>query len=138
MTLRLRRPTAQFPAGGWQFKCPFTGYATEPYQGGPEWHAAKIIAVRKANPHIIPGEPQWLDVASVVQEIYREKAKTAPQLFVDSNQPVAPRHPTIVAAQSKSKCACGATETTVEYCKSCGGRKVIGFKCVACGVIRRR
>lgn len=136
MIYQLKNPNSSFPQYGWPFTDPRTGFICKGYEGTPTMHAVKIINHRRANPHVYSkDEPQWFDTQSVVQEIYAQKAATHPHLFrgfddamvtiqnVNNRQALAPT----------VKCKCGAQDFDPIFCKTCGGRKVTGYRCKSCG-----
>jgi len=132
MILQLRCPTCQFPGpNGFAFTDPRTGFKVAGWEGTAQMNAIKIIANRRANPHIYdPAESQWFDRASVVQEIYAEMNKTQPELFNgfggNVQLPVTP-------GPSGMVCSCGSTDCTPIYCATCSGQRVTGWTCNSCG-----
>lgn len=140
MSLRLKNPSNQFPPGGYPFTDERTGFKVDPMSGTPDMHAVKIIAHRRANPHIYPpAEPQWFDQTSVREEVLQQKFKTNPELFVGQPEKIK-----LIKAKSKvidpgnSICECGALDWEPTFCPTCGGRKkVTGFKCRKCGRTRK-
>lgn len=137
MILRLKNANAsQFPPAGWNFLDPKTGFKCVGHEGTPAMHAAKIIANRRANPHIYPAsETAAFDTQSVIQEIYQQKFVTHPGLFVGFDQPprvrAVPEGAKVIVGNNA--CSCGSLEFIEELCKTCGGRKVVGWKCSKCG-----
>jgi hypothetical protein len=136
MKLQLKRPNDQFPPGGFGFIDPRTRRIFNGYEGTPAMHARNIRAHRLANPKLYPTEEsKWFDEAEIVQEIYREKFKTAPHLFQGEpdNPPAAP---TKTIQSNLGTCVCGSSDVTPIYCPTCGGQRITGYKCAACGVKR--
>lgn len=141
MSLRLKKPSNSFPHNGWPFKDPKTGFICNGYEGTPEMHAVKIIAHRRANPHIYPpSEAHWFNQIAVREEILVQKHATNPELFVgepDKAITVKVRAAKTVDTPG-STCTCGALDWEPTYCKTCSGKKVNGFKCRKCGKTRGR
>jgi len=137
MIYQLKSPTQQFPPGGFGFKDPKTGFTCNGYEGTPAMHAVKIIAHRRANPNFYPaGEAQWFDQASVVQEIYAQKAASHPHLFKGfPDVTLTPQKEHIVSRVSAptGQCSCGSSDFSEILCKTCGGRRVTGHRCNKCG-----
>lgn len=137
MILQLKNPTQQFPQGGFGFRDPKTGFICNGYEGTPAMHAVKIIANRRANPHVYPaGESQWFDQQSVIQEIYAQKVVTHPHLFKGySDAYIVPQKDKVVSRTIAPTvaCACGSHDFDPVYCKTCGGRVIKGYKCKSCG-----
>lgn len=149
MSLRLKCPTCQFPPaskgdkGGFGFTDPRTGRVWTGYEGTPEMHARNIIVHRRGNPHIYdPNEAHWFDPFYVVQEVYQQKFKTSPWLFVGQpdQEPIvtqrAASSPMPEIPSNMGPCSCGATKVNPIYCPTCGGNKVTGYKCAGCGKTR--
>lgn len=140
MKLTLKTPNGSFPPGGFPFTDPRTNKVWNGYEGTPAMHAVNIILHRRANSAIYPAsEPQWFDKASVIQEILAQKFATHPHLF--NGQP--DKGPTIKAPAPKvadpGVCPnCQSTAFEVVYCAICSGRRITGFKCSACGHIRKK
>jgi hypothetical protein len=140
MILKLSNPTAQqFPAGGWPFKDERTGFIVDGEKAFEQtWNglADKIIRVRLANPHLGPkDDPSWTDRQSVIQEVFRYKAQTHPELFVKVDgkitTPLPPRAK--VAIKSTTKCPyCESQNIEGIRCKTCGGTRIKGYKCLTC------
>lgn len=138
MIYQLKNPNAnQFPPQGWPFKDPKTGFRCNGYEGTPAMHAVKIIGNRRANPHHYPpGEPQWFDPNSVIQEIYAQKAATHPQLFKGFPDVQIVAQPERIVSRVVAPtviCSCGANDYEPIYCKTCGGKRITGYKCKSCG-----
>jgi len=136
MTLLQPKTSNQFPEGGYGFVDSRTGFKVNGWEGTPQMHAVKIRDHRRANPkHYPPGEPQWFDTASIIQEIYGQKVKTHPHLFrgyADTVQTVSSPAPlTTVGPEVKCK-HCGSSKFKPIYCLSCGGNRVKGWKCESC------
>jgi len=137
MILKLRSPQSQFPAGGFPFKDPLTNYEVKgvaAYEQTAQGLATKIIKIRQANPHLTPSDnPAWLDHASVVQEVFRAKFATNPELFIqfDGTVPVAPKGQTVAAPGVKCK-FCQSDKVTAVKCATCGGSKIKGYHCDSC------
>ncbi len=136
MILQLKNPNSAFPHNGWPFVDERTGFKCNGWEGTPQMHAPKIIKNRRDNPqHYSTSEGQWFDVNSVVQEIYAQKHKTHPHLFKGFADAIP------VATQIQSKpiiaptvmCSCGSNDFEPEFCKTCGGRRITGYKCKKCG-----
>lgn len=137
MIYQLKSSNSAFPPQGWPFTDPKTGFKCNGWEGTPQMHATKIIANRRANPSFYPtGEAKWFDPASVVQEIYAQKAATHPHLFKGfPDAHIVPRAERIVSRviAPTVKCSCGAGDFEPILCKTCGGRRIVGYKCKACG-----
>jgi len=136
MILQLKNPNGAFPHNGWPFKDAKTGFICKGYEGTPAMHAVKIIAHRRANTHIYPrDESKWFDQQSVIQEIYAQKAATHPHLFKGHpDVQITPQADRIVSrVLAPTNQCCGANEFEEILCRTCGGRKVVGFKCKKCG-----
>lgn len=138
MIYQLKKPQVnQFPHGGWPFRDERTGFTCKPHEGTPAMHAVKIIAHRRANPQHYPrNESKWFDQASVIQEVYAQKAKTHPQLFIGfPDAVIVPRAEIVInpGRGPQSECSCGAKTFEPIYCKTCAGKRVTGYKCKNCG-----
>jgi hypothetical protein len=134
MSLKLKKPSGQFPPGGWPFTDPRTKFTCNGFEGTPDMQAVKIIAHRRANPHIYPpAEGQWFDRQSVAQEVMAQKYATNPELFVGGGQP-APKPKRKKIEHPISMCQhCGSTDWEPVYCPTCGGKRLTGYKCKQCG-----
>ena len=134
MSLQLKRPSDQFPPGGFGFKDARTGMMFNGYEGTPAMTAVKVIAHREANPSLYPrSEGHWFSVDGIVQEIFEQKYATMPWLFIGGPDDPGLPTPQPRSLTAKGVCVCGATETEPVYCKTCGGQKVVNYKCKACG-----
>lgn len=127
MKLVLRRPTELYPpGGGFGFVEPRTGLRFDGLHGSPHETARKIIEHRRANPHVFPvGEATLFDTESVVQEIFQQKFQAMPELFIG--------HGGAAANPDSGKCTCGANSWEPTYCPTCGGKRINGYRCKACG-----
>ena len=138
--LRLKNPSQQFPRDGFGFVDPRTHKTFPGYEGTPAMQAVKIIAHRHANPTIYPaGEGQWFNQMEVIQEVYRQKQLTMPELFVGYDAlPVAPSVPYQPQSLSPAgmTCSCGSSSFKPSYCLTCGGNKINGWICNNCGKTR--
>ncbi len=132
MPLIPRTPTAPFPAGGgFGFTDPRTLMPFDGMMGNAETTAQAIIKHRRGNPNKYdPTEAGLFDLDSVVQEIYAQKQKTHPHLFIGGPELAAG-----VPPQAASVCTCGSTEFEPIYCATCGSGKsvVVGQRCKKCG-----
>ena len=137
MILKLKNPNAPFPQGGWPFKDPKTGFSVNGYEGTPTMHAPKIIAHRRANPHVYPSQQyHWFDEQSVIQEIYQQKLATHPHLFrgfADKTVEIKTKATNKRVEQPSLNCECGALDWKPKYCPTCSGKKLIGWTCGKCG-----
>lgn len=135
MSLQLKNATAsQFPQGGWGFTDPKTNRKFNGWEGTPQMIAVKVAEHRRANPSIYPnGEGQ--DLNGIIQQIYEQKMKTAPWLFVGQpdKDPAQPQTQAATVTIVGQKCSCGATEFKPVYCATCSGRRITGYTCASCG-----
>lgn len=113
------------PPGGF----PFTDPKTNRKWVGFEWNwdllAKDIIKHRHDNPHIYARDvAESFNYNSVVQEIFRQKFATHPDIFSGHGGEV----------KSSNACrVCGATEEEPIFCPTCSGQRVIGTRCLKCG-----
>jgi len=140
MILKLKS-TQVFPPGGFCFKDERTGYEVKSsacFEQAPEGLAAKIIRVRRANPHKYPGsEAHWFDVNSVVQEIYAFKQRTNPELFTNYegglHVPMVNNNSNTVSVSGVTCKFCNSADVEGIKCLTCGGTKIKSYKCKTCG-----
>lgn len=136
MSLYLKNENIGLPSGGFPFKDPKTGMLFNGYEGTAQMIAVKVMAHRDANSALYPNGSGGLD--AIVQEIYAQKNAQMPWLFVGGpDDPGLP--PTITASTGAvgGICVCGATEVDPIYCPTCGGQRITGYKCRACGAERQ-
>ena len=138
MSLQLKNPNAGFPPGGFPFQDPKTGMIFNGYEGNAEMIAVKVSAHRQANQKLYPEGGG--DVGGIVQEIFSQKNAQMPWLF--SGGPDDPGMPPTAQVSASAggpggSCVCGATETDPIYCPTCGGQRITGYKCRACGAERQ-
>lgn len=137
MKLQLKQPTMEFPPdGGFSFIDPRTGFRVNGLEGTIEQTARKVSIHRQANPTLYPpNEPQWFDIESVIQELFEQKNRTHPHLFIgapDSSGLSSPK------TTDNGVCICGESQVEPIYCAACGGSKITGYRCVACKAERSK
>ena len=134
--------SSQFPPGGWNFTNEKTGMKFNGWEGDQFYIARKVIEHRKANPKIHVAGSEG-DINSVVQEIFEQKSKSHPWLFVGfADQHPAQAYPSAQSSPSQTAntdqaCECGCKEVVLTYCPTCSGRRVTSSKCKSCGKDRR-
>lgn len=143
MTLIPKSQSAPYPPqGGYSFTDPRTGMRFDGLQSNAEATALKIIAHRSANKNLYPEGGG--DLASVIQEVYRQKFTTHPHLFLGYDVPAAPAPIQKVAARVVAQLAaprqltklcrfCSSAEFDEILCPTCAGKRVTGWKCRKCG-----
>lgn len=136
--LRLKNPAQQFPAGGFGFIDPRTKRVFNGMEGTGPMQAVKIIEHRRSNPTIYPvGEWQWFNQEEVIQEVYRQKHASMPELFVGYDAALRPSNPEPyrpqIASPAGLKCVCGSVTFKPNYCQTCAGSRINSWSCTVCG-----
>lgn len=131
------RPVTQLPGG-----LPFTD-PREPRKkfagmevSSEDQQIGRIVKWRSENRALYP-EDKYLDweyVRGELRKYQTDRLGNSKQYFtngtsVSYGMEIVPRTPS-------RACECGSMEATNEYCKSCSGARLIGFKCSACGKVR--
>ncbi len=136
MSLRLKNSTSsQFPPDGYPFVDAKTGMKFNGWEGNPQSQAVRIAAHRAANPRHYP-DGAGQDVNGIIQELFEQKAKKMPWIFVGfADQHPAQPYPnnTATVIVNGEKCSCGNTQFTPIYCATCSGKRITGYKCASCG-----
>jgi hypothetical protein len=137
--LKLKTPNSGFPPGGWAFKDPRTGMSFNGMEATLDQQELKIIKHRLANPKVYSqSDINFFDRQYVRQEIFQQLQSRSPGLFVGYEGELVRAVQFSAEPQPSGKCSCGSEMFEPQYCPTCSGRKVIGFKCTDCGKVRSR
>lgn len=137
--LRLKSPNGSFPPGGYEFTDPRTGMRFNGMEATLPQQELKIIQHRIANPKIYnPSDTNFFDRQEVRQEIFRQMHAKHPGLFVGYDGEIVRVQKFAIEPQPTAACSCGSTEFETQYCPTCSGRKITGYKCTKCGKTRKR
>lgn len=144
MPVRLKSPNAGYPPGEFSFSDPHTGMQFNDPAADLNHQVKLVIEHRKGNPKIYqPEKADNFDPKIVETEIIIQVCARNPSLCEDDAfpgqpypRPPAPPEPTPVFRQAGKVCAkCGSQDFEVQYCKTCGGGKINGYKCLSCGLV---
>lgn len=128
--------SSQFPPGGYPFIDPKTGMKFNGWEGSPQMIAVKVAEHRRGNPTFYP-DGAGQDTNGIIQEIFAQKMKSMPWLFVGQPDQGPQPYPSEPASQAVTilgdKCGCGSTEYEPIYCPTCSGKRITGYKCKSCG-----
>lgn len=96
----------------------------------------RIIEWRRGNPNIY-ADPKWLDFESVRGELRTYQVNrlgNSRQYFTNgTNNNIS----FVIKTREPSRaCECGATDAKPNYCKTCGGSKIVSWQCLVCGKVR--
>lgn len=137
--MRLIRRDGQIPPGGYPYQDPKTGFKFDGFQaGGFGEQVLAIIWHRIANPTIYT--PNTIDlvpefVANQLDEYTCLRLGNDRRFCTDEELPkpkeVTRTEPAIVPGRNCPGCGGNLVE---RLCGSCGGRKVVGYQCQACGM----
>lgn len=118
--------------GGVQYQDPRTPAAVwSDSHTFPDERVQQVIAFRKANPGIYP-EPEWTDFNFVRQQVveYNCARLGGNGEYCFDTEPVLPMPS---AGLAKKVCPdCGANMTP-QFCPTCAGQKITGYRCPQCG-----
>lgn len=135
-------PGAGVPPGGFPFVDKRTGRQFAGMSQDINGRAREVIQHRLSNPAIYPqSEPQHFSMEHVVREITDPICAKYPNYCMET-RPVAPPAaslPTAAPQPVNPACPkCGGMDFDAQFCPTCSGHKLTGFKCKKCGTIRPR
>lgn len=132
MKLKLKHPKETLPSGC-EFREPKTGKLFNAYEAGISGAVLQIITHRLSNNSVFDrNESHLFDPRAVTQELFQSAAKVRPDLFVEYEASSVYGVERIAAPTGK--CPCGSSDFEPQYCPTCGGQKLIGYKCKVCGL----
>lgn len=130
----LIRTNGPMPPGGFQFSDPITGKKYADLHTSFEGRVAEIIRDRNAN-HRLFTDDRLVSAEHVSRELSEfccRKLKNNP-MFCSNGLPQINQLAPVSAPVAKRCRHCGSNDLEEILCPTCSGRKVIGYKCKACG-----
>lgn len=144
----LRIKPGFWPAGGYPYTDQRTGQRFDGMSADLLLQARNVIKHRMGNPRFYPqSEPQHFQLVAVMQEITDAICKQNPAACCDSEHVTSRPTPivrnaspaAVVTLPSTSSCPkCGSTTAEPLYCRTCSGKRLLGYKCATCGTERSK
>lgn len=145
MPVRLRNQH-EYPPGGYVFSDPHTGQRFDTPNVDLNFIVKQIQEHRRANPKIYPeSDATKFDPAAITQEVIIQICADKPQACEDSDHPgraypyvppEPPKPPVPVHREQGLECPrCHGQNFELQFCVTCGGRRVTGKKCLGCGFV---
>lgn len=128
------RTNTGMPPGGFQFQDPrVPGMIWNDTHSFMDDRVREVVRFRSANPTIYDPktDSNYLNPALVRQEIAAyncARLGNNPIYCYDADAPVPQK------ATAESKCSCGV-QLEPRYCPTCGGNKLIGYRCPKCNAL---